>query len=160
MYYTVLGIVLVTSSALCLATGLVAWLNCRGYQRRMREAQHEALDASARSYENYRRMQSALQCVSDFKALLASKDSVYRLREQVTANANANREIMLLTEIGTDALKLARAGVIIDAWKTYALGYEVFCEALSDKELAGSENAQIAIKAARDTLRLLGEYDE
>ena len=153
MCYTMLGIVLGLSSALCLATGLVAWLNCRDYCRRMREAQYETLAAGHTT-------QLALRCASGYKALLASREAFWESYAAQLQTKAAHREIFLLTEIGTDALNLARADIIIDAWKSYALGYEVFCEALSDKELAGSENAQIAIKAARDTLRLLNEYDE
>jgi hypothetical protein len=48
---------------------------------------------------------------------------------------------------------------IIEAWKSYALGYEVLCEAVADNEGAGIENAQAVITSARETLRLLDEYD-
>jgi hypothetical protein len=68
-------------------------------------------------------------------------------------------EMELLTEIGMDALRLARADRIIEAWKSYALGYEVLYEAVADSDAAGIENARAAICAAREALRSLGEYD-
>ena len=46
-----------------------------------------------------------------------------------------------------------------EAWKSYALGYEVFCEAAYDGDTAGVLNAGTEIAAARDTLQALGQYD-
>ena len=70
-----------------------------------------------------------------------------QLYEQLHAQANRHddNEMRLLTEIGTDALKLAQISRVTEAWKAYALGYEVLCEAVHDEEFAGIENAQSAI---------------
>jgi hypothetical protein len=65
----------------------------------------------------------------------------------------------LLTEIGRLGLKLARSDTIGETWKTYALGYEVFCEATYDGDDAGVLNAGTEIARARTKLQTLGQYD-
>jgi Tfp pilus assembly protein PilV len=57
------------------------------------------------------------------------------------------------------ALGVARYAEISNAWKSYALGYEVFCEATYEGDELGVVNAGIVIAAARSKLQALGQYD-
>lgn len=81
----------------------------------------------------------------------------HQLNEQVARGSF--REAVLLTEIGKTALDCARAAIVADAWKSYALGYEVFCEAAYDGDDAGILNAGTEIASARNTLQAMGEYN-
>ena len=65
----------------------------------------------------------------------------------------------LLTVIGDMGVEAARLDMARAAWMSYALGYEVYCEAVYDGDQAGIRNAGIAIAAARARLQALGEYD-
>jgi len=47
----------------------------------------------------------------------------------------------------------------IEAWKDYALAYEVFCECCAEGDQVGAENACKQIQLARSSLKMLGEYD-
>ena len=57
------------------------------------------------------------------------------------------------------ALGVAKYVEIGNAWKSYALGYEVFCEATYEGDERGVVNAGIVIAAARSKLQALGQYD-
>ena len=65
------------------------------------------------------------------------------------------------TPTGADrlALGVAKYVEISNAWKSYALGYEVFCEATYEGDEPGVVNAGIVIAAARSKLQALGQYD-
>ncbi len=110
---------------------LASNLHCRS---KMRRAQVEAWVAR--------------QCMEGYK---------HQLTEQV--DRGRFREAVLLTEVGKIALDWAKATVVADAWKSYALGYEVFCEATYDGDDAGVLNAGAEIASARNTLQALGEYN-
>ena len=45
-------------------------------------------------------------------------------------------------------------------WKSYAIALEVLCECCADGDLAGADQALVIIQSERETLRLLGEYDD
>jgi hypothetical protein len=90
----------------------------------------------------------ARQCTEGYKR---------RLNEHME-RGNA-REALLLTEIGSVALDYAKAAVERDAWKSYALGYEVLCESVSDGDIDGALNARTEIVSSRDILLVLGQYD-
>ena len=49
--------------------------------------------------------------------------------------------------------------IIAAAWKSYALGYEVFCEASYDGDTEGVLNAGTEIAKARANLQAIGQYD-
>ena len=139
------------SGLVALVAALVALSSCRDYRRRLQDAQRELLVT-----------QGALQASRFETATVRYRIQVYRyLNEKLGDQAarHDTREMFLLTEIGADALRLARSGTIVEAWKSYALAYEVFCEAIADDEEAGIENAMAALGAARDSLRILDEYD-
>ena len=70
-----------------------------------------------------------------------------------------NQAMRLLTEIGDMALKHARLDTICQAWMSYAIGYEVFCEATFERDEVGIVNAGTEIAKARKTLQSLGQYD-
>jgi hypothetical protein len=71
-----------------------------------------------------------------------------------------HREIRrLAAEIGRLGLEAAQATTARDAWKSYALGYEVFCEATYDGDTGAILNAGSEIAAARAKLQSLGQYD-
>lgn len=70
-----------------------------------------------------------------------------------------NQAMRLLTEIGDMALKHARLNTICQAWMSYAIGYEVFCEATFERDEVGIVNAGTEIAKARKTLQSLGQYD-
>ena len=86
-----------------------------------------------------------------------TEDCKRRLSEQI--KRNAVRETLLLFEIARTTLDYARAAVERDAWASYAISYEVLCEATFDGDLDGAVNASAAIADCRDTLRVLGQYD-
>jgi hypothetical protein len=71
-----------------------------------------------------------------------------------------HREVRRLSaEIGRLGLEAVQATTARDAWKSYALGYEVFCEAAYDGDTVAILNAGSAIATARTTLQSLGQYD-
>jgi hypothetical protein len=56
-------------------------------------------------------------------------------------------------------LDMARMDLARVAWASYALGYEVYCEAVYDGDQTGILNAGSEIAAARARLQALGQYD-
>ena len=125
---------------------------------RAREARRALLFADKQLEESQEALQAARQTIAKWYDLCQLENALSDLLEEEIRKLDAG-EMVLLTEIGTDALNLARADQVIEAWKSYALGYEVLCEAAADNEAAGIENAQAVIVAARESLRLLNEYD-
>jgi hypothetical protein len=110
---------------------LCSHLRCRS---KLRKAQQE--------------VRLARQCTEDYQR---------RLLEQ-TRRGRA-REALLLLEIARTALECARTAVERDAWASYAIAYEVLCEATFDGDVDGALNASAAIADCRSTLRVLGQYD-
>ena len=53
----------------------------------------------------------------------------------------------------------AQEAIIAAAWKSYALGYEVFCEASYEGDTEGVLNAGTEIAKARAQLQAIGQYD-
>ena len=51
------------------------------------------------------------------------------------------------------------AETLAETWKSYALAYEVLCEAAAEKDSAGASNAGAAVAEARRILSALGQYD-
>jgi hypothetical protein len=86
-----------------------------------------------------------------------TEDCKRRLLEQ-TRHGKA-REALLLLEIARTTLYCARTAVERDAWASYAIAYEVLCEATFDGDVDGALNASAAIADCRNTLRVLGQYD-
>ena len=86
-----------------------------------------------------------------------TEDCQRRLQEQ-TRRSKA-REALLLLEIARTTLDCARTAVERDAWASYAIAYEVLCEATFDSDVDGAMKASAAIADCRDTLRILGQYD-
>ena len=74
------------------------------------------------------------------------------LREQATRDA----EGLLCRSPCPGRGQVCRIG---NAWKSYALGYEVFCEATYEGDDRGVLNAGTEIAAARSNLQALGQYD-
>ena len=70
-----------------------------------------------------------------------------------------NQTRRLMTEATDMASNYARLDAICQAWKSYAIGYEVFCEATYDHDELGIVNAGTEIAKAREKLRTLGQYD-
>ena len=56
-------------------------------------------------------------------------------------------------------MKYARLDNICQAWKSYAIGYEVYCEANLRRDEVGIVNAGSEIAKARAKLRSLEQYD-
>jgi hypothetical protein len=61
-------------------------------------------------------------------------------------------------ELGESDLLLIRQQYLIEAWKSYALAYEVLCETSSEQDLPGAKNASAAVSEARRVLESMGEY--
>jgi hypothetical protein len=55
--------------------------------------------------------------------------------------------------------RAAQEAIIAAAWKSYALGYEVFCEASYEGDTEGVLNAGTEIAKARAQLQAIGQYD-
>jgi hypothetical protein len=55
--------------------------------------------------------------------------------------------------------RAAREAIIAAAWKSYALGYEVFCEASYEGDTEAVLNAGTEIARARAQLQAIGQYD-
>jgi hypothetical protein len=108
----------------------------------------------------------ALRCAEDFKQLLTDRDRLHAietscLSEQLSEQARQHDQhnMVLLDEIGGSVLEKVLANTIADAWKSYALGYEVLCETAAEKDAIGANNASAAIAEARRVLMALGQYD-
>jgi len=86
---------------------------------------------------------------------------LYALSRLTTKACKARDEQIdrLLTVIGDMGVEMARLDLARAAWLSYALGYEVYCEAVYDGDQAGVLNAGAAIAAARARLQALGQYD-
>jgi len=77
---------------------------------------------------------------------------------QVLISAD-NQAMRLMTEIADAAVKYARLDNICQAWKSYAIGYEVYCESSYEGDEIGIVNAGSEIAKARAKLHSLGQYD-
>lgn len=73
------------------------------------------------------------------------------------AEASRRELAAVLREVDTQT-ESAVVRLICEAWKSYALGYEVFCEATYDGDMDGILSAAATIAAARNTLQGLNQY--
>jgi hypothetical protein len=144
---------------LMLVTGLVALDLIRRCRRVARAAQDKL-------YESQQQTQVAVRCAEEFRQLLSGYRALHlivvgclRRQLQEQARQHDQHNMVLLDEIGTTVLAKARTEMIADAWKSYALGYEVLCEAAAERDESGAGNASAAVTAARRVLSALGQYD-
>lgn len=92
-------------------------------------------------------------------AAVAYHRSELRRVRQAYCLKTHDQALMSVTERAVARRRQLAAEAVCEAWKRYALGYEVFCEATFDGDIAGVLNALTEIAAARDTLQALNQYD-
>jgi len=148
---------------LVLVVSLAALALIGRYRRAMRAAQNEL-------YESRQQTQLALRCAEGYKRLLADARAFYAM-DSACATMEHQRQLgeqavkhdeqvtVLLGEIGMTVLERMHAETLAETWKSYALAYEVLCEAAAEKDSAGASNAGAAVAEARRILSALGQYD-
>ena len=150
---------------------ILAWLGISFEHRRMRAAQRETLKAQAdlRECEYWLELE---RIRGDHYRELFTQEAAERLAESDAQFAQFREDFAdqaalyqydcanLLILLGQSTASNLAAAVVIEHWKSYALAYEVFCEALSDKDADAAMNACMALHKGRQTLRELGQYDE
>lgn len=78
----------------------------------------------------------------------------------------AKREALLIAEVasGQWQTQIARFGGEVtqkkrEAWKSFAVALEAFCDAITDGDVTGAINAAKEVASRRSQLQVLGEYD-
>jgi hypothetical protein len=149
---------------------LFYYLLVRYYRGQWRDALREVQTTKNSLRQSIGETNLALQCAKDFKRLLGNERTLNAIVAACTMREHQNELIeqarqqdqnamVLLTEIGDAVLLRARADYIAEAWKSYAIAYEVLCETAADKDKEGAENASAAVAEARRILEAMGQYD-
>ena len=165
-----LAVLLYSALLLLVVLVVLAGDAIRYFRRRTRLAQEELLDVYDRLYESRKETQLALRCADGYKRVLAgcrafyAKDAavtavLHRQELQRQADQHDHCNIALLTDIGVTDLAKTQAEVLAEAWKSYAIAYEVLCETVAEHDAVGSAHASAAVADARRTLDALGQYD-
>jgi hypothetical protein len=166
---------------LLVAFVLFYYILVRYYRRQWRDAMREVQMTKNSLRQSIGETNLALQCSHDFKRLLDNERTLNAIVAACAMREHENRltecarayqygmsklrqeadqaAMVLLTEIGDAVLLQAHANYVAEAWKSYAIAYEVLCETAADKDKAGAKNASAAVAEARRVLEAMGQYD-